>query len=90
MVNVISYAYPEGTEGSIDIEVTEHEGVLTITLIDSGKTFDPTTQGIVDITAGLEDRPIGGLGIHLIRTIMDKLVYERKGGKNILTMNKHI
>jgi sigma-B regulation protein RsbU (phosphoserine phosphatase) len=90
VVNVINYAYPEGTEGLMDIEVTEHEGVLTITLIDSGRTFDPTAQGKVDITAGLEDRPIGGLGIHLIRTIMDKLVYERKGGKNILTMNKLI
>ena len=90
VVNVIDYAYPEGVDGTMEIDVSEKDNVLTISLIDSGKTFDPTARGEVDITAGLEDRPIGGLGIHLIRTIMDHVEYERKDGKNILTMNKKI
>ena len=90
VVNVINYAYPEGVDGTMEIDVTEKGKVLTFTLIDSGKTFDPTARGEVDITAGVEDRPIGGLGIHLIRTIMDHVEYERKDGKNVLTMNKNI
>jgi sigma-B regulation protein RsbU (phosphoserine phosphatase) len=90
VVNIINYAYPEGVAGTMEIDVSEKERVLTFTLIDSGKAFDPTARGEVDITAGVEDRPIGGLGIHLIRTIMDTVAYERKEGKNILTMNKSI
>jgi sigma-B regulation protein RsbU (phosphoserine phosphatase) len=90
VVNIIDYAYPEGVAGTMEVDVSEKGRVLTFTLIDSGKTFDPTAQREVDITAGVEDRPIGGLGIHLIRTIMDTIAYERKEGKNILTMNKSI
>ena len=90
VVNVIDYAYPEGVDGTMEIDVTGNGKVLAFTLTDSGKAFDPTARGEVDITAGLEDRPVGGLGIHLIRSIMDKVAYERKEGKNILTMNKNI
>ena len=90
VVNIINYAYPEGVDGTMEIDVSEKANVLTINLIDSGKAFDPTARAEVDITAGVEERPIGGLGIHLIRTIMDHVEYERKDGKNILTMNKRI
>ena len=88
VANVISYAYPEGTDGVVDIDacVTEHEVSFVIT--DSGKAFDPTAKEELDINAGVEERPIGGLGIHLVRTIMDTVSYERKEEQNILTITK--
>ena len=88
--NVIMYAYPDGTYGSVEIEAIRSGKQLTFILADSGKPFDPTAKPEVDITAGLEERGIGGLGIHLVRTIMDEVRYDRKEGKNILTMIKHI
>ena len=90
VANVMLYAYPEGTRGSVEIETTLASGTLTFRIIDSGKPFDPTAAPDVDLNAGLEERPVGGLGIHLVRTIMDAVSYERKNDQNILTMIKNI
>ena len=90
VVNVMSYAYPEGTEGTVGIEVVADDACANFIISDSGKPFDPTTKEEVDITLSAEERSIGGLGIHLVRQIMDSLHYERKDGKNILTLCKHI
>ena len=84
--NVIMYAYPEGTAGKMSLEAVKEGKRLRFTLTDWGKVFDPTAVPEADISASVEDRPIGGLGIHLIRTIMDSVRYERKDGKNVLTM----
>ncbi len=59
-------------------------------VIDSGKEFDPTLQPDADVTLPLEERPVGGLGIFLIRRLMQKVEYRRIDGKNILTMVKTI
>ena len=88
VVNVISYAYPEGTDGLVDIDASVDGNKVTFVITDSGKAFDPTTKEGPDITAGVEERPIGGLGIHLVRTIMDTVSYERKEEQNILTISK--
>jgi anti-sigma regulatory factor (Ser/Thr protein kinase) len=88
--NVIMYAYPEGTEGKVELGASRQGDNLIFTLADWGKPFDPTTAPKADISASLEDRPIGGLGIHLVRTIMDGVSYKRAEGKNVLTMIKHI
>ena len=88
VVNVINYAYPEGTEGEIFIDSATSPSALTFTITDSGKPFDPTARGEVDINAGVEERPVGGLGIHLVRKIMDVVRYERRGGKNVLILTK--
>ena len=90
VVNVMDYAYPEGTEGEVDIEAIADETQLHFTISDSGKPFDPTAKEEVDTTLSAEERPIGGLGIHLIRQLMDNISYERKDGKNILRLSKHI
>ena len=90
VTNVILYAYPEGTDGLVDIDARVDGNALTFILSDGGKAFDPTAREDVDISADVDDRPIGGLGIHLVRTIMDSVRYERKDGKNILTMTKYI
>lgn len=87
--NVIMYAYPEGTDGVVDIDATFDEKNVTFVITDNGKPFDPTSKEEVDINAEMNERPIGGLGIHLVRTIMDAVSYERKGEKNILTIIKH-
>lgn len=88
VVNVISYAYPEGTDGLVDIDAYVVEHKVSFVITDSGKAFDPTAMEELDINAGVEERPIGGLGIHLVRTIMDTVSYERKGKQNILTIAK--
>ena len=89
VVNVIDYAYPSGTVGSIDINVTIYDNHMEFVISDSGTPFDPTKKEDVDISLPVEERRIGGLGIHLVRQLMDKINYERKDGRNILTLIKN-
>ena len=88
--NIILYAYPKGTDGVVEIVARADRNTLVFILSDSGKEFDPTAKEEVDISAGVAERAIGGLGIHLVRSIMDSIRYERKDGKNILILTKHI
>nr|MCR4824942.1 SpoIIE family protein phosphatase [Bacteroidales bacterium] len=90
VANVILYAYPEGTDGLVDIEAVIRGRTIHFAISDSGMPFDPTQIDDVDIDQSLEDRPIGGLGIHLVRNIMDNVYYERSEGKNILHMTKKL
>ena len=84
--NVMLYAYPEG-HGQVLVECTKSDK-LVFTITDSGVPFDPTQQAEPDVTQNFEQRPIGGLGIFLVRQIMDDIRYERKDDKNILTLTK--
>ena len=88
VVNVMEYAYPEGEQGNVDIEVIADDKWLTFIISDNGIPFDPTTQEDADTTLSAEERPIGGLGIFLVRQLMDSINYQRKDGKNILTLSK--
>ena len=88
--NVVLYAYPEGTRGTLDIIGEVKENILTFVLKDSGVAFDPTAKEDADVTLGVEERPIGGLGIFLIKQLMDSVSYERKDGQNILKMSKKL
>ena len=90
VVNVMDYAYPAGTVGDVTIEAESDDDQLQFTIIDSGTPFDPTAKEEVDTTLSAEERPIGGLGIHLVRQLMDSINYERIDGKNILTLRKKI
>ena len=90
VVNVMNYAYPAGTKGDVDIDAEANDELLKFVISDSGTPFDPTTQGEVDTTLSVEERGIGGLGIHLIRQIMDTINYERVDGKNVLTLRKKL
>ena len=90
VVNVMNYAYPKGTKGDITIETKANKSELSFIISDTGKPFDPTAKAEVDITLSAEDRSIGGLGIHLIRQIMDHINYERVDGHNILTLIKKL
>ena len=90
VVNVMNYAYPEGTVGHVDIEVDADKESITFVISDTGKPFDPTKKEDVDITLPAEKRKIGGLGIHLIRRIMDDIDYQYTDKKNILTLKKKL
>ena len=90
VTNVISYAYPEGQEGTVDIDVRATKEQLEFVISDRGIPFDPTTKEDADITLGVEERPIGGLGIFLVRQLMDTILYEYKDKKNILTLRKQL
>jgi sigma-B regulation protein RsbU (phosphoserine phosphatase) len=90
VVNVMSYAYPAGTKGDVDIDAEADDEQLKFVISDSGTPFDPTQKGEVDTTLSAEERGIGGLGIHLIRQIMDTINYERVDGKNVLTLCKKL
>lgn len=90
VVNIMNYAYPNGTKGDITIEAKANDTQLSFIISDTGKPFDPTAKAEVDITLSAEDRAIGGLGIHLIRQIMDNINYERIDGHNILTLIKKL
>lgn len=92
--NVMLYAYPNTKSGIVIVEFarcTDDDGEhILFTISDSGIPFDPTQQEEADISLSAEDRAIGGLGIHLVRQLMDKLVYRREDEKNVLTLIKKI
>ena len=90
VVNVMNYAYPKGTKGDVCIEAEMENGEVRFVIIDSGTPFDPTAKAEVDTTLSAEDRPIGGLGIFLVRQLMDAVSYEYKDGKNMLTLRKKV
>lgn len=90
VVNVMNYAYPEGTLGEIDISVTFSDGSITFTIQDTGTPFDPTKVSNPDTSLSAEERPIGGLGIYLVRELMDEVSYCYENNHNILTLKKKI
>ena len=88
--NVIFYAYPQGTEAEIEL-VAESDGKeVTFVLSDSGKEFDPTMKEAVNTDINPAERDIGGMGIFIVKNIMNKVTYQRLKGKNLLTMKKDI
>ena len=90
VVNVINYGYPRGTQDTISVEAQTNEMRIKFTIIDRGMPFDPTTKSDADIHLKAADRPIGGLGIHVVRRLMDSMNYERIDGHNVLTLRKAI
>ena len=85
--NIVRYA------GASFIRVSfqrNEENLITLTFTDDGKPYDPLSTEEPDITASIDDRPIGGLGVFIVRNTMDQLSYENKNGQNILTLKKMI
>jgi hypothetical protein len=85
---VIEYIDSETQEISLSVNLTDNNLVFLLT--DSGKEFDPTQAPDADITLSAEERQIGGLGIFLIRQIMNTVEYQRIDGKNVLTLGKQL
>lgn len=76
-----------GAGGPLEIALFSHGGgCLELTLTDSGIPFDPAAAPLPDLSASVDDRPVGGLGVHLIRTMSDRIAYCRENGTNRLTL----
>ncbi len=88
-LNIIYYAFDSGSH-EFDIIVTSSAQAITIEAIDDGRPYDPLTETpLPDLDASIECRPVGGLGVHLVRTLMDRSDYQRVDGRNCLTLVKY-
>lgn len=90
VVNVMEYAYPIGEKGEIEVCMTADGEYLKAVITDAGRPFDPTLKEGVDISLSAEERQIGGLGIHLLRGLVDDVRYEYVNGHNTLTLTKRL
>jgi anti-sigma regulatory factor (Ser/Thr protein kinase) len=88
--NITSYACPGGEKYPVTLEIRVENGVVSMTFIDGGMPFDPTSVPPPDIELSPAEREIGGLGIHMVRCITDEISYERAGDKNVLTVKKRL
>lgn len=88
-VNVTLYAYPSG-DGWAEIRGSIEDGVATFCLIDGGTPFDPLAKPDPDILLSGEERGIGGLGIYMVKSMVDEVEYEYRDGCNQLTLKKQL
>jgi anti-sigma regulatory factor (Ser/Thr protein kinase) len=87
--NIIEHAYENVSDGILELSCGMRGDAITIMLIDHGESFDPSEIPLPDLKADLSDRKIGGLGIFLMRKLMDEVRYEPRADKsNVLTMTK--
>ena len=90
VTNVIYYAYPEGTRAEISLTAESDGKELAFVLSDTGKPFDPTAKEDADIEVNPMDREQGGMGILIVKNIMNEVSYQRIGDTNQLTMKKKL
>ena len=90
VTNVIFYAYPKDVEADIELLVKSDGKELTFVLSDQGKAFDPTMRENTDLSVNPAERDLGGMGIYIVKNIMNQVTYQRFEGKNLLTMTKGI
>jgi anti-sigma regulatory factor (Ser/Thr protein kinase) len=88
--NVIRYAYPEGGDHLIDVDLSLHESRLVLVIEDDGIPFNPFAAATPDTGLALEERKIGGLGIHLVRKTMDECLYQRRANRNVVILVKQL
>ncbi len=83
LTNVISYGYDDKDEHEITVRLFVEQGQLNVEVDDDGRPFNPLEAPEPDLSKSLEERPVGGLGIHLVRKLMDELEYRREEGRNL-------
>ena len=88
MTNIISYVYADGAEHQIGVRVALDGDGVTVRVEDDGRAYNPLDTPTPDLQLDVEERPIGGLGVHIVRSMMDTLEYRRENDRNILTMRK--
>ncbi len=86
--NVISYGFSDEQRHFIDISLELTESSLIVSIADDGVPFNPLAETAPDTTLSIEDRPIGGLGIHIVVNMVDDISYQRTADKNVLTLTK--
>ena len=90
-VNIAHYAYTEKTgKATINVSVTDDPAAITIIFKDSGIPYDPLAKKDPDVTLSAKERKIGGLGIYLVKKMMDEVVYKYENGQNVLIIKKHL
>jgi len=87
--NIAEYAYSDEI-GRVEVAAERKGTMLHLTFKDTGKPFDPTKSPAPDVHSPVEKRSIGGLGIFVVKNLMDKIEYRRENGRNILTLTKRI
>jgi serine/threonine-protein kinase RsbW len=90
LTNIILYGVPRREDHQVRVYVQLEGNTLTIEIDDGGRPFDPFTIPEPELDAALEDRPVGGLGIHIVRRLMDDMSYRWDDGHNILTLTKNL
>lgn len=90
ITNTIKYGYDDSGIHIIRVSVEARDHRLILEIEDDGREFNPLQQSDPDLSLPIEQKPIGGLGIHLMRKVMDSIEYQRSGMKNILRMTKSI
>ena len=90
LTNIISYAYRDNKEHDIEIKVELSADRLKVSMVDDGIPFNPLGVETPDIELPLEERTVGGLGIHLVRNMMDKVSYRRRIDKNVITVVEYL
>jgi phosphoserine phosphatase RsbU/P len=90
ITNTIAYGYDDQGAHQIQVRLTLANGRLSAEIEDDGRPFNPLTAPEPDLTSAVEDRPVGGLGIHLVRSLMDRVDYRHESGKNHLVMSKRL
>ena len=88
-VNIAHYAYPD-KDGEAQVLISETDGIVELTFIDSGIPYDPLKKEDPDITLSSQERQIGGLGVFLVKKNMDTVTYRYENSQNILAMTKAI
>jgi anti-sigma regulatory factor (Ser/Thr protein kinase) len=90
LTNILNYAFEDHREHQISVRIQTAATELRVEVEDDGRPFDPLKHPVPDMSQPLSARPIGGLGIHMMRKSMDRIEYHRADGKNILVMIKEI
>ena len=90
VVNIADYAYPDGGNDFLDVEIERGEAHITLRFCDGGVPFNPLEQPSPDISLPMEQRRIGGLGLLIVIKKMDSVAYEYTDGKNVLTVMKKL
>jgi sigma-B regulation protein RsbU (phosphoserine phosphatase) len=85
--NIVSYGYSDDEEHEIDLHFRLLDSELVVTITDDGKPFNPFGNDPPDTALSVDERPIGGLGVHLVRSFVDGVHYERHGENNVVTLH---
>lgn len=88
--NVVSYAYDDDATHAIGVSLRLDPHALECAIADDGRAYDPFAAEAPDVDLDLDERDIGGLGVHLVRSLMDEVSYERRDGKNVVTLRKRL
>lgn len=86
ITNTVTHGLEDKADAEIRIRMQVDGGTLILVMEDNGQPFDPTQDTNADVTSSLEERAVGGLGLHLVKSFADRITYEFVGGRNRLTM----